>query len=57
MEGGKEIPVSDSKRGKHEKPRASWLNWFNSNRKAVKALRRLPSIVTRERMLIGKERA
>lgn len=49
--------MQDSKRGRHEKPRTSWLDRFNSGRKAVKGLRRLPSIVTRERVPIGKERA
>jgi hypothetical protein len=44
------------KRGKHEKVRTGWLDWFHTGRRAALRLRRLPSIVTRERVLIGKER-
>jgi hypothetical protein len=49
--------MHDSKRGKHERQRRSLMDLFQFGRTAARRLRRLPSIVTRERVLIGKERA
>ena len=50
--------MQDSKRGRHARQRRSVLELFKTGRHAaVRRLRGLPSIVTRERVLIGKERA
>ena len=50
--------MQDPKRGKHARQRRNVLELFNTGRHAaVRRMRKLPSIVTRERMLIGKERA
>ena len=50
--------MQDSKRGKHARQRRGLMDLFQSGRDAAaRRLRSLPSIVTRERVLIGKERA
>lgn len=50
--------MQESKRGRHERKRRSLADIVQLDRfAAVRRLRRLPSIVTRERVLIGKERA
>lgn len=48
----------DPKRGKHARQRRNLIGLLDSGRSAaVRRLRALPSIVTRERVSIGKERA
>lgn len=50
--------MQDSKRGKHARRRRGLIEVFQSGRAAAaRRLRGLPSIVTRERVMIGKERA
>jgi hypothetical protein len=50
--------MQEPKRGKHERERRSLIEALHLGRDAaVRRLRGLPSIVTRERVLIGKERA
>ncbi len=50
--------MQESKRGKHAKQRRNLMDAFHRGRDAAaRRLRRLPSIVTRERVPIGKERA
>ena len=50
--------MRDTKRGKHERRRRGLMDLFQTGREAAaRRLRHLPSIVTRERMLIGKDRA
>lgn len=50
--------MQDPKRGKHVRRRRGVWELFNTGRHAaVRRLRGLPSIVTRERVLTGKERA
>ena len=50
--------MQEAKRGKHERQRRSVIEIFQVGRSAAaRRLRALPSIVTRERVLIGKERA
>jgi hypothetical protein len=50
--------MQEAKRGKHARRRRSLIEVFHLGRDAAaRRLRKLPSIVTRERVLIGKERA
>jgi hypothetical protein len=50
--------MNEAKRGRHERRRRSLIDYFQLGRDAAaRRLRGLPSIVTRERVLIGKERA
>ncbi len=50
--------MHELKRGRHERRRRSLVGLFQSGRDAAaRRLQRLPSIVTRERVPIGKERA
>lgn len=50
--------MQESKRGKHAKQRRNLMDTFHWGRDAAaRRLRRLPSIITKERVPIGKERA
>ncbi len=50
--------MQDATRGKHERRRRSLFASLNLGKDAAaRKLRRLPSIVTGERILVGKERA
>jgi len=50
--------MQEAKRGKHERQRQSLIDMFHLGRvAAARRLRKLPSIVTRERVLIEKESA
>lgn len=50
--------MQEAKRGKHERRRRSLIEMVQVGRSAAaRRLRGLPSIVTRERVPIGKERA
>jgi len=50
--------MQETRRGRHERQRRSVIEVLHMGRDAAaRRLRRLPSIVTRERVPIGKERA
>lgn len=50
--------MQEPKRGRHERQRRSLIQVLHLGRDAaVRRLRGLPSIVTRERVLIGEERS
>jgi hypothetical protein len=50
--------MQEAKRGKHERQRRSLIDIFHLGRDAAaRRLRVLPSIVTRERVLISEEQA